>query len=79
MVSVCLLMIYFTLYTTLHNNLIKDKLTDFIERTFNRDVSPYLACNDRNAFSTSGKKYNAWSCLNVCDALYNIFIWHQDV
>ena len=72
-------MIYFTLYTTLHNNLIKDKLTDFIERTFNRDGSPYLACNDRNAFSTSEKKYNAWSCLNVCDALYNIFIWHQDV
>ena len=33
--------------------------------------SPYLACNDRNAFFTSEipKKYHAWSCQNVCDAL----------
>ena len=42
--------------------------------------SPYLACNDRNAFFTSEKpkKYHAWSCQNVCDALTflldNIFI-----
>ena len=40
----------------------------------------YLACNDRNAFFTSEKpkKYHAWSCQNVCDALTflldNIFI-----
>ena len=39
-----------TLYTTLPHNLIKDKLIDFIERTFQREGSPYLACNDRNAF-----------------------------
>ena len=39
-----------TLYTTLSHNLIKDKLTDLIERTFKREGSPYLACNDRNAF-----------------------------
>ena len=39
-----------TLYTTLPHNLIKDKLIDLIERTFNREGSPYLACNDRNAF-----------------------------
>ena len=38
--------------TTLLHNLIKDKL-DLIERTFNREGSPYLACNDRNAFFTS--------------------------
>ena len=30
--------------------LIKDKL---IERTFNREGSPYVACNDRNAFFTT--------------------------
>ena len=42
--------------------------------------SAYLACNDRNAFFTSEKpkKYLAWSCQNVCDALTflldNIFI-----
>ena len=70
---VCLLI--FFLYTTLPHILIKDKLIDLIERTF-------LACNDRNrnAFFTSEKpkKYNAWSCQNVCDALTflldNIFI-----
>ena len=39
-----------TLYITLSHNLIKDKLIDLIERTFQREGSPYLACNDRNAF-----------------------------
>ena len=34
-------------------SLIKDKLIDLIERIFNRDGSPYLACNDRSAFFTS--------------------------
>ena len=69
-----------TLYTTLPHNLIKDKLIDLIERTFQREGSPYLACSDRNAFFTSEKpkKYHAWSCQNVCDALTflldNIFI-----
>ena len=39
-----------TIYTTLAHNLIKDKLIDIIERTYNREDSPYLACNVRNAF-----------------------------
>ena len=39
-----------TLYTTVPHNLIKDKLIDLIERTFNREGSPYLACNDRMHF-----------------------------
>ena len=38
------------LYTTLPHNLIKDKRIDLIESTFQRKGSPYLACNDRNAF-----------------------------
>ena len=69
-----------TLYTTLSHNLIKDKLIDLTERTFQREGSPNLAFNDRNAFFTSEKpkKYYAWSCQNVCDALTflldNIFI-----
>ena len=69
-----------TLYTTLPHTLIKNKLIDLIERTFQREGSPYLAYNDRNAFFTSEnpKKYHAWSCQNVCDALTflldNIFI-----
>ena len=36
--------------TTLPHNLIKDNLIDLIERTFQREGSPYLACNDRNTF-----------------------------
>ena len=36
-----------TLYTTLPHNLIKEKLTEFIEQTFNREGSLYLACNDK--------------------------------
>ena len=39
-----------TLYTTLPHNLIEDKLIDLIERTFQREGSPYLACIDKNAF-----------------------------
>ena len=39
-----------TLYTTLPHILIEDKLYNLIERTFYREGSPYLACNDRNAF-----------------------------
>ena len=39
-----------TLYTTLPHSLTKDKLIDLIEKTFQREGSPYLACNDRNAF-----------------------------
>ena len=42
-----------TLYTSLHHNLIKDKIVDLTGRTFNREGSPYLACYDRNAFSIS--------------------------
>ena len=61
--------------TTLPHNLINDKLIDLNERTFQREGSPYLACNDRNAFFTSEKpkKYHAWSCQKVCDAL--TFCW----
>ena len=77
---VCLLMIFSTLYTTLPHYLIKDKLIDLIESTIQTKDSQYLACNDRNAVLTSEKpkKYHAWSCQNVCNALTllsdNIFI-----
>ena len=49
-----------TLYTTLPHNLVKDKLVDFIERTFQREGSLYIACNDRNAFFISDpvRNYN---------------------
>ena len=69
-----------TLYTTLPHNLIKEKLINLIEWTFKREGSPYIACNERQAFFTSGdtKRYKLWSCQNVCDALIylldNIYI-----
>ena len=45
-----------------------------------REGSPYIACNERQAFFTSGdtKRYKLWSCQNVCEALIylldNIYI-----
>ena len=69
-----------TLYTTLPHNLIKEKLINLIEWNFKREGSPYIACNERQAFFTSGdtKRYKLWSCQNVCDALIylldNIYI-----
>ena len=45
-------MIFFTLYTTLPHNLIKEKLLDLIERTFyKKEGKLYLACNDKKVFS----------------------------
>ena len=44
---------FFTLYTTLPHNLIKEKLLDLIEQTFyKKEGKLYLACNDK-AFFTS--------------------------
>ena len=60
-----------TLYTTLSHDLIKDKLVDLIERTFQREGSLYIACNDRNALFTSDavRNYSLWSCQRVFEAL----------
>ena len=61
-----------TNYTTLPHNLIKEKLTELIEQTFNREGSLYLACNDKNALFTSKqpKRYKLWSCQKMYDALH---------
>ena len=62
-----------TLYTTLPNNLIKEKRLDLIERTFyKKNGKLCLAFNDNKAFFTSAdhnRGYQLWSCQNVCDAL----------
>ena len=69
-----------TLYTTLPHHLIKDKLIDLINRTFIRENTQYLACNEECAFFTSDVYDNhyLWSYQKVCDALVylldNIFI-----
>ena len=39
-----------TFYTSIPQNLIKVKLIDLIERTFQREGSPYPACNDKMYF-----------------------------
>ena len=39
-----------TLYSSLPHYLVKDKLIDLIERTYNREGYPYFACIDRNTF-----------------------------
>ena len=61
-----------TLYTTLPHNLIKEKLTELIEQTLNREGSHYLACNDKIHCFTSEqpKRYKLWSCQKICDALH---------
>ena len=64
-----------TIYTTLPHNLIKEKVTELIEQTFNREGSLYIY-----AFFTSEqpKRYKVWSCQKMCDALHylldNLFI-----
>ena len=66
-------------FSTSHH-LIKDKLIDLINRTFIRENTQYLACNEECAFFTSDvyNNHNLWSCQKVCDALVylldNIFI-----
>ena len=61
-------------------HLVKEKLINLIEWTFKRECSPYIACNERQTFFTSGdtKRYKLWSCQNVCEALIylldNIYI-----
>ena len=63
-----------TLYTTLPHHLTKDKLTDLINRTFIRENTQYLACNEECVFfffftSDVYNNHNLWSCQKVCDAL----------
>ena len=57
-----------TLYTTLPHNLIKEKPINLIELTFKREGSPYIACNERQAFFTSGgtKRYKPFSPKIFC-------------
>ena len=45
--------------TTLRHNLIKEKLLNLIEWTYKWEGSAYIACNERQAFFTSGdtKRY----------------------
>ena len=70
----CLHMIFSILYTTLPHHLLKDKLVNLINRTFIRENTHYLACNEECSFYTPDvyKNYNLWSCKKVCNALVYI-------
>ena len=69
-----------TLYTSLPHDLIKDKLTNLIQKTFAREKRLYLACNAELAFFTDEQfnRYTMWTCSEVCEALTflldNIFV-----
>ena len=60
-----------TLYTTLPHNLIKEKLIDLIDRTSREKALLTLHVMTEMHFllQKKTKKYHAWSCQNVCDAL----------
>ena len=66
--------------TPLPHNLIREKFINLIEYTFKREGSPYIDCNERQAFFTSGdtNRYKLWSSQNVYEALIylldNIYI-----
>ena len=65
-----------TLYTTLPRNLIKEKPTELIEQTFNRDESLYLACNESHAFFLLVNSVNDISCVYVRKyVMLSIIIW----
>ena len=62
---------FFTLYTTLPHDLIKNQLVDLIENMFRREEVLYLACNEERDFyaSEEHKKYNLTTCQKVKEAL----------
>ena len=75
-----------TPYTTLPHNLIKDKLIDLIERTFQIEGCPYLACNERNAFLLWKNLKISCMVMSKCMLRAELFvgqhfysIWHQAV
>ena len=69
-----------TLYTSLPHDLIKQKLTDLIKKTFKSVKCDFVACNEKRAFFTSNTldTYTIWTCQELCDSLTflldNIFV-----
>ena len=69
-----------TLYTTLPHQLIKEKLSKLIAKTFAREKRTFLACNAKHAYFTDDpvNNYTLWTCSEVCESLAflldNIFV-----
>ena len=64
-----------TLYTTLFHNLIKEKLTELIEHTFNIEDSLYLACSEKWAFLLLNNLNNIGCCHVRKCAMLSIIFW----
>ena len=63
-----------TVYTTLPHQLIKDKLIDLINRTFIRENTQYLACNEECAFFTADDSIiTIYGLVKTCVMLLFIF------
>ena len=63
---------FYRLYNTLPHHLIKDKLSDLINRMFIQENTQYLSCNEEYvSFFTFDvyNNHNLWSCQKVCDTL----------
>ena len=58
-----------TLYTTLPHNQIKEKLTELIEQTFNREGSLYLACNQKHACFFTSEQPNRFKIVVMSESL----------
>ena len=69
---------FYTPYTTLPHNLIKEKLFDLIEWTFKRALKTMVrfiwpVMTEKVFFTSSDQsRYTLWSCQNVCDALSHL-------
>ena len=66
------------------HDLIKEKLTKLIQKTFSREKRTFIACNAEKAFFTDDKfsNYTMWTCSDFCDSLIflldNIFVRFGD-
>ena len=66
-----------TLYSTLPHNLIKEKVTELIEKRYNREGSLYLACNDKNALFLLLNNLNDINCGHVRNCVMLSIIFGQ--
>ena len=60
-----------TLYTSLPHDLIKQKLTHLIRKTFQSLNCDFVACKEGRAFFTNSilDHYTSWTCQELCESL----------
>ena len=62
-----------TLYTTLHHNIIKDKLGNLMERIFQREGSLDISCNDRLSLHLMQSEIIIYGLIRKCVKLAPFF------